>query len=425
MQNPLNNLARTPTWVACVAAVSLVLAGCGEKVATPIDKTATANPTEKSTAGKADTHNKDEKPHDESAGAAHSDDEKPHEEAGAIALTDEELKLAGIRVEAVQEREIADQVVVTATIQANQDRLAYLAPRVPGRVVKVSGNLGDRVAAGRVLATLDSIEVGEARSAHAQAASEAQVAKSSLERAERLQAEQIVSQKDFLRAKAEHDKAQAALRSAADKLSMLGVSTTNDSVSVFALTAPFAGTIIEKKAVLGELAQPDKPLFGIADLSVLWIEANLAEKDLGRIKVGDAAIITVAANPANRIPGKLTYIGSMLDKETRTIKGRIEVKNADGRLKLEMFATAAIQTSTKTKTIVLPDEAVVLIAGQPAVFIEEHGGFEPRVVELGERLQGRVIVKSGLKADDLVVVAGTYALKARALKSQIGEGHAH
>ena len=405
MSHSLKTLtAPRAAWLACVTVVALLAAGCGDKTPATTDKAAPVNSADKSAPAKG---------------------EKAHEEEGAIKLTDEEVKLAGLQVEAVQEQEVADQLVVTATIQPNQDRLARLAPRVPGRIVKVHANLGDRVSMGQMLASLDSIEVGEARSAHAQAASEAEVAKANLERAERLQAEQIVSKKDYLRARAEHDKARAALRTAADKLQMLGIGSKGDGVSVFPLTAPFAGTIIEKKAVLGELAQPDKALFVIADLSVLWIDASLSEKDLGRIKTGDSATITVAAYPNERIAGKLTYIGSTLDKETRTIRGRIEVKNADGRLKPEMFATAAIQTSAKTKAIVLPEEAVVLVSGQPTVFIEEHGGFEPRTVALGERLQGRVIIKAGLKADDLVVVAGTYALKARALKSQIGEGHAH
>jgi membrane fusion protein, heavy metal efflux system len=349
------------------------------------------------------------------------------DEEGAIKLTDDEIKTAGIRVEPVHEQELSNQLVVTATIQANQDRLARLAPRVPGRVASVRAQLGERVAAGQALAVLDSIEVGEARSAHAQAESEARVTQASLERAQRLQAEQIVSQKDFLRARAEHDKAQAALGAASEKLAMLGVSVTRsgDSVSTFALTAPFAGTVIEKKAVVGELAQPDKALFAIADLSVLWIEANLMEKDLAQVKVGDEVVVTVEAYPKDQFKGRLTYIGGMLDKETRTIKGRVEVGNADGRLKPEMFASAAIQTASKAKAIVLPEEAVVLVSGQSTVFIEEHGGFEPRTIELGPRLQGRVVVKAGLKPDDIVVVSGTYALKARLLKGQIGEGHAH
>ena len=394
---------------ACLATIALLLAGCSDKTSPESEKAAAAKPAAMS-ADKADVHGKGE------AG---------HKEGQAIKLSDEEVKLAGLRVEPVAEQEVSDQLVVTATIQANQDRLARLSPRVPGRIVKVSAILGDRVAADQVMATLDSFEVGEARSAYVHAEGEASVAKANLDRAERLQAEQIVSQKDYLRARAEHDKARAVLRAAAEKLQMLGASPRSESVSVFPLTAPFAGTVIEKKAVLGEMAQPDKPLFTIADLSVLWIEANLMEKDLARIKVGDAAVVTVSALPGERIAGKLTYIGSTLDKETRTIRGRIEVRNADGRLKPEMFATAAIQTSSRTKAIVLPEEAVVLISAQPTVFVEDSDGFEPRLVKLGERLQGRIVITSGLQPNDLVVVAGTFALKARSLKSQIGEGHAH
>lgn len=349
-----------------------------------------------------------------------------HPEEGAIKLTDEEIKTSGVQVELVAEQELSNPLVVTATIHANQDRLARLAPRVPGRIASVRAQLGERVAAGQTLAILDSIEVGEARSAHAQAASEARVTQGNLERAQRLQAEQIVSQKDFLRARAEHEKARAALTAAGDKLNMLGVSGARDgNVSSFALSAPFAGTVIEKKAVVGELAQPDKTMFAIADLSVLWIEANLMEKDLAQVKVGDEAIITVEAYPKDQFKGRLAHIGGVLDKDTRTIPGRIEVRNPDGRLKPEMFASAAIQTASKAKAIVLPDEAVVIVSGQPTVFIEEHGGFEPRPIELGQRLQGRVVVKNGLKPGDVVVVSGTYALKARLLKGQIGEGHAH
>ncbi|MBX3672572.1 MAG: efflux RND transporter periplasmic adaptor subunit [Burkholderiales bacterium] len=383
----------------------LALAGCSES-----QPAATAKPPASPAAPKGDDH---------------AGEEGGHAEGAAIKLSEGEMNQAGVRVEPATEQEVADQLVVTATILANQDRLARISPRVPGRVVKVHASLGDRVGAGQVLAVLDSIEVGEARSAHAQAESEERVARANLERAQRLQVDQIVSQKDFLRAKAEHDKAHAALRAAADKLQMLGVGAGGDSVSTLPVSAPFAGTIIEKKAVIGELAQPDRPLFAVADLSVLWIEANLAEKDLPKIRAGDAAVVTVTAYPKERFTGKLTYIGDTVDRETRTIRGRIEVRNADGRLKPEMFASAAIQTAARSKAIVVPDEAVVLMSGQPVVFVEEHEGFEPRAVQLGERVQGRIVVRSGLKPADLVVVAGTYAIKARALKATLGEGHAH
>lgn len=363
------------------------------------------------------------------------EDEHGHEEGEQIKLSAGEIQAAGIKIEDLAEQEVSEQLTVTATIRPNEDRIAHVAPRVPGRVVKVHVNLGDQVKAGQTLAVLDSLEVGEAHSAWLQAATHHAVAKADFERAEKLHGDQIIAAKDHLHAHAEYEKSKAALAAAGDRLRMLGVNPApaidGKAVSTFPLTTPFAGSVIEKHAILGELAQPDKQLFTVADLSKLWIEANLFEKDLGRVKVGADAVVSVAAYPDEAFRGKLTYIAAVVDKETRTVQARVEVANPDGRLKPEMFGTAAISTNgtrgkeAKVKALVLPEEAVVLMQGQPTVFIEEHGGFEPRAVDLGEKLRGRVVVKNGLAAGDKVVTAGTYALKARVMKSQLGEGHAH
>lgn len=356
--------------------------------------------------------------------------EKPGEhkdEAGQLKLDAEEVQTAGIKTEELREQEVSEQLTLTATIRPNQDRITHVAPRVPGRIVKVHANLGDAVKAGQTLAVLDSLEVGEAHSVWLQARTAHALAKADFERAEKLHGDQIIAQKDHLRAHAEFEKSKAALAAAADRLRMLGVnsapSADGKAVSTFPLSTPLAGTVIEKHAILGELAQPDKPLFTVADLSKLWIEANLFEKDLSRVKLGADAVVTVAAYPDAAFEGKLTYIAAVVDKETRTVQARVEVANPDGRLKSEMFASATIPTSGKGKGLLLPEEAVVLMQGQPTVFIEEHGGFEPRVVDLGDKLRGRVVVKAGLKAGERVVIAGTYALKARLLKSQIGDAH--
>lgn len=366
------------------------------------------------------------------AGDKHGDPkegEAGHGEAGSLKLTAEEIETAGIKVEELAAQEISEQLTVTATIRPNQDRITHVAPRVPGRIVKVHVNLGDRVKAGQVLAVLDSLDVGEAHSSYLQAKTQLKVAKADFERAEKLHGDQIIAQKDHLRAHAEYDKAKASFAAAGDKLRMLGVAATpaddGRAVSTFPLSTPFAGTVIEKHAILGELAQPDKQIFTVADLSTLWIEANLFEKDLGRVKTGAEAEVTVAAYPDQVFRGKLTYIAAMVDKETRTIQARLEVANPDGRLKPEMFASAAIRTGGKGRGLLLPEDAVVLMDGKATVFIEEHGGFEPRTVELGDRLRGRVVIKTGLQAGERVVTAGTYALKARVQKSLLGEGHAH
>ena len=380
-----------------------LLAGCGDKPA-----------PEQGVSQKTEPANQ---------GAQKSPPEKPGEKAAEklLDLSDAEIHQAGIKIQKLDLQEKSDQIVVTATIQANQDRLAHVAPRVPGRIIKVNASLGDRVKPGQALATLDSIELGEARSSYLQAASEAAVVQAGFDRAQRLQTENIIPEKDYLRARAEHEKARAALRAAGDKLRMMGVSPEKLSGSVFPLTAPFSGTVIEKKAVLGELAQPDASLFTVADLSTLWIESDLFEKDLGKVKVGAQAAVTVSAYPGEVFKGLLTYISSTMDRETRTVKARVEVPNTDGRLKPEMFATVAIGTGGSVKALLVPEEAVLLLQGQPTVFVAESGGFEPRAVEVGERTQGYAVLKSGVAAGESVVVSGAYALKARLLKSQIGD----
>lgn len=349
-----------------------------------------------------------------------------HRASGQVALTAEELQTAGIKVEPIQAQAMIDQVVLTATIRANQDRIAHVAPRVSARIVKVNANLGDSVKKGQTLALLDSIELGEAHSAYRQAQSQLALAKSDFERAQRLKADEIIPEKDYLRARSEFEKARATFQSSNDKLRLLDAAhqeSEQGPASTFSVYAPFAGTVIEKHAILGELAQPDKQIFIVADLSSLWIEANLFEKDLARVRVGAPATVSVSAYPGEVFKGRLTYISSTVDKETRAVPARVEVPNLDGRLKPEMFATASIDTAATTKALFLPQEAVLLVNGQPTVFVQEAGGFEPRAVELGDKVGGRVVAKSGLKEGESIVTSGAYALKARLLKSQIGDTH--
>ena len=350
--------------------------------------------------------------------------ESAEHEKGKLLLSAEEIQAAGITVAPLQEKEVSEQIEVTASIGANQDKFAHVAPRVAGRLVKVLGNLGDKVRPGQTLALIDSIEVGEAQSAFIQAVSEHALAKAGAERADKLFADQIIPQKDYLRAKGDFEKSRAVLRAAQARRQTLGIAGHQASAgdaSVFAVSAPFSGTVVEKKAVLGELAQPDKVLYAIADLSSVWIDVNLYEKDIARVKTGAAALITLTAYPGESFTGKVSYISSLMDKETHTIKARVEVPNPDGKLKLDMFATAAIMAGGGSKRLLLPAQAVVLIQGQPTAFVREDDGFEARAVDLGEKLRGSVVLKSGIKPGEKVVTSGAYALKAKMLKSQIGD----
>lgn len=354
-----------------------------------------------------------------------------HAEDGALKLSADEVRRAGIKLEALVAGTVADSLTVTATIQANQDRIARVAPRVEGRIVATHAGLGEQVRAGQALATLDSLAVGEAAAQWAQAQSAHRVAEADFKRAEALSTEEIIPRKEFLRARSEFERANADLRAAEDRLRLLGVApaaVAERSASTFTINAPFAGVVIEKKAPLGQLATPSEALFVVADLSRVWIEADLTEAVLARVRAGAQASVTVTAYPGEHFSGRVTYVAAVLDKDKRTIPARIEVDNRDGRLKPEMFATATIVANgaaarPAAQALTVPDEAIVLMQGVPTVFVFEHEGYVQRAVEPGDKLNGRTVVKSGLQSGEQVVVAGTYALKARVLKSQISDEH--
>ena len=383
------------TGVPTLLVISLVLSGCGDKPAKGL-----------------------------TPAAQEAKGEVGKEEKG-LKLSPEEQERAGIKIEEAGPRSFDDVVNVTATIRPNQDRIAKIAPRVEGRIVSVSANLGDNVRMGQTLAAMDSLAIGEAQSVLLRAQSSERVAQADFKRAESLSAEEIIPRKDLLRAQGELERAGAESRAARDRLRLLGssVSVGSRAESSFALKAPFAGTIIQKKATIGELSTPSDAVFTIADLSVVWIEANLTEDLLAKVKKGAAATVTVGAYPGERFAGKVGYIANVFDKDSRTIAARIEVANKDGRLKPEMFANATISTGKQLEAISVPDAAILIVQGQPSIFVSENGEFEVRAVETGEKLSGRTVIKSGLEAKEQVVIAGAYALKARLMKSQIGDSH--
>lgn len=248
---PINSLRST----AALLATALALAACGK------------SESPKETAARP------------GAAAPHRATAEGHEaDIGALQLNAEESKAAGVRISMVSEGAVTEDVVLTATIQANQDKLARIAPRVSGRIVKVRARLGEQVRSGQALADIDSIEVGEAQAAYAQAFSDEGVSHAAFQRADKLNADQVIAQKDYLRAKSDWEKAKAALGAAAVRRNMLGLGPHSGNTSVFSVSAPFAGAIIDKVAVVGELAQPDKPLFTVADLSEVWIQANLLDR---------------------------------------------------------------------------------------------------------------------------------------------------
>ena len=340
-----------------------------------------------------------------------------------LTLTPEEQKDAGIQLQIAAEAEAAVTVSLNGALLPNQERIANVLPRVSGRIVSALVPVGAAVRAGQTLAVLESIELGEAQGSLRQARSDANVAEAALERAQKLAAEDIIAQKDLQRARGDAERARSALRTASDKLRLLGIAsspTGSQRDALYPVVAPLSGTVIEKHAVVGSLAESDS-LFTVADLSTLWLEADVFERDLSLLKAGGDAAVTVAAYPDRSFTGRLTYLSATMDVVTRTVKARIEVPNAGGLLKPGMFASARINAGKSARALVLPGQSVTLMNDKPTVFVSGAQGFEARSVETVPRPDGSVEIRAGIKPGDKVVVAGAYALKSRSLKSALAK----
>ncbi|MEQ9618901.1 MAG: efflux RND transporter periplasmic adaptor subunit [Deltaproteobacteria bacterium] len=369
----------------------------------------------------------------------HEDQAGEHsEEEGHIKLSPEALKTLSLETAPVELRNLGGEITTTAVIEPDQTRIAHVSPRIPGRAIEVKAFLGDRVTKGQILAELDSIELGQAKADYLKARANLQVARANYQREDRLYKKQISSEKEYLDAKGEFLRSEAEMNSSRETLRLLGLTDKEiDNLSWgsgkhppshFPLLAPFDGTVTEQHIVQGELIKPEDKPYTLADLSHLWIQLDIYEKDLGWVNTGKEVAIKVDSYPDAHFNGKLKYISDMLDESTRTAKARVELNNPDRKLKPGMFATAIISTpSAGTKEVIsIPSSAIQQIRGKTSAFVAENeNSFELRELELGNESGNFVEVLKGLTPGEKVVTTGGFYLKSLLLKEEMGEEHAH
>jgi len=374
---------------------------------------------------------------EESHADSHEESPDGHDE-DVVELSSEAVDTARLESAAVTRAALGSRIDATATIKANEYRMAHVSPRISGKAFEVSAQLGDLVRAGETLAELDSIELGQRKSEFLQARASLDVARRNHEREERLFGQKISSEREYLEAKGEFDRSRASYRAAREALRLLGLPDEaieniqwgggEHPLSHFPLVAPFAGTVIERHITLGELIEPDDKPFTIADLSDVWIVIDLYEKDLAQVRVGMDATVTVDAYPERTFPGMITYLSHLLDPSTRTLEARVVVANPEGTLRPGMFARAVLATPPEEnahQALVAPADAIQQVRGSDVVFVDLGSGrYEMRQVELGRRQDEAVEIRSGLAAGENVVTSGSFYLKSSLLKEEMG-GHAH
>jgi multidrug efflux pump subunit AcrA (membrane-fusion protein) len=188
------------------------------------------------------------------------------------------------------------------------------------------------------------------------------------------------------------------------------------------LRAPIDGVITERKSTVGELVGKDTEIYTISDPADLWVIAEIKERDIGALKVGQDASFTVLAYPGEEFHGKVVRIGNRIEAESRTMEVRIDVDNANAHLKPGMFADVEIVTTILQDTLLITDTALQTDGDAQIVFVElGNSRFEKRVVKTGMEQRGRVAVLDGVKQGEQVVTEGSFILKSEMLKSELGE----
>jgi cobalt-zinc-cadmium efflux system membrane fusion protein len=325
-------------------------------------------------------------------------------------------------------------VVANGTIVYDANHVSVVAPRAEGRVVTIRADLGQPVEPGAVLAVLESSEIGETRGTLERVRATLDVAKQTFEREKSLYEQQVSSQKEMLEAQAQYRAAQAEYNAARAKIRALGASpdTAADAGGSYMLASPVAGVVVERNAMPGQIVGPSTNLFTVADLRRVWIDANVYESDLHRIRLGAPATVATRALGSEAFHGRVTYAGGVVDTASRTVKVRVEVDNAGRRLRPGMYAQVQIEAPpargasgpASRAPVVVPELAVQELNGKPAVFVPAgaSGRFVARPVTVGARTGGGFVsILSGLKLGDQVVARGAFQLKSELLKASFGE----
>lgn len=363
----------------------------------------------------------------------HSSHEAVSEIAGMVRIDPEMLRDLRITTTMVESREGSEGVSVLGEMSVNEEAYAEVGPPVEARIIRLLVSAGDSVQQGQPLVELQSLELGKTRAAYLTAKARADLTAKAVERKRGLAAERIVPVRELQEAEAEAEVAQAELQAVREALHAMGVGSDDEmpagsDASRFVVRSPTAGTVIAREGVRGQVVDPSRPLFRIADLSRLWLTVHAFERDAIRVSQGTQARVTFPALPGRNFSGTVTLVGRQVDVSSRTIPVRVEIANTENLLRPGMSATAWLSVGDGGGQIVsVPSACLQRMENGWYVFLpKEEGLFEMREVGRGRDLGGEVEILSGLEAGETVVIEGAFLLKAEAEKSRgEGEHHAH
>lgn len=348
-----------------------------------------------------------------------------------VTLGPDAAKRAGIELIDVKEQPIAESLQANAETLYAPSAIARIAPRRSGVVREVKAILGQEVEAGTVLAVVDAPDLGQAKADLLQAAALVNLREQMYDKEKELAEKKITAGRELLQASAALEEANLALQRAGQTLQAIGLSVKqiNDVVAkretspILDVRAPFAGTVVEASAVLGETVSAEKPLFAVANLDQLWITIDVAEADLPKIAKDQKVSFAIDALPGRKFAGRIVAVGGEIDERSRTARVYADIKNNDGLLRARMFGRARIAIKSPSAAIVVPKAAVQSDGDCSLVFVSPTENiFQARKVQLGNRFENGFEILVGLAAGEKIVTTGSFLLKAEVLRGEMGAG---
>ena len=318
--------------------------------------------------------------------------------AGQLSISVDKVQKLGVKSEAAALRELDSSLRVTGRIEVNE-RLTYtIAPKFSGWVEKLYVNTtGQSVAKGQPLFEVYSPDLASAQREHELAVQGQMAMKDADAEAQAGMSRLVQSSRERLR---NWDISDVPSNTASGKARVI-------------FRAPASGIVLEKKAVDGMRFMPGEVLYQIADLSTLWVIAEVNEQDIAKVKLGAQARVQVDAYPTQDFDGKVDFVYPTLNSTTRTVQVRIALANAQGLLKPAMYAHAVLPSAASGKVLAVPNSAVIDSGKRQVVLVRlAEGRFEPRTVSLGQHGDGYVQVLSGVTEGEQVVTSANFLIDA-------------
>lgn len=323
---------------------------------------------------------------------------------------------AGIRLSPVANSQLVPVVTAVGTVDFNPEHVAAVGTRLRGLVSRVVKFEGDTVEKGELMAVIDSAELGEAQAAVSMLEAEKHAADVNLRREAELAQKNLTTQREAEVATVEAQKYQLLLGAAKQKVSALSGgagSRPSGRLGAHELRSPIKGTIVARSISPGQSVEGQLVAFRVANINHLWVELDVFEKNLSKIRVGDRVELSPLANPQEVFEGRVALVGALIDAETRSAPIRVEVDNHDRRLRAGQAVNARIHAAGgEHMSTLVPSSAITYVDGKPTLFVAS-GSNAVRVVkvELGISNGQETEISSGVKPGDQVVSEGVFALK--------------